>query len=905
MTIHRRQNPARGPRTDGMPGAAQPRVSFASTLISQEAQQAAQRVLASGWVTTGRETARFEQEFATYVQARHAVAVSSCTAAIELALRALGLPPQSRVLVPTLTFCGAAEAIIHAGLRPALVDVDPRTGMPSPATVALAARTCGRPAAMIVLHFAGAPAPLAELAEAAGLPLSRVVEDAAHALGTFVGDRRVGALSGATCFSFYATKNLPIGEGGMVTTDDERTAAWIHRARLHGMSADAWRRNALGGNWEYTVEEAGLKANMTDVQAAIGRAQLHHLSGWQRRREAMADRYDDALRQVPGLLLPDRPAHGRHAWHLYVVRVQDAFEMSRDELVKRLAEARIGTSVHFIPLHHMEYFRHTAITPPGGLPGADELFPQLLSLPLHPGLADDAVDRVCAELARLAPARRAPAPHPAKPGLPGPRPERPAGLRTLVAGAGEAGQALARDLLGAPGFGLVPMGFVDDDPAKRGTADLPVLGTLDDTAQVTLAHGIEEVVVAIPGLSPERFRQVTRAAELSGAGVRYLPSFIAALRRDVVGSDMRSLDVHRLIGRSEIHVVSPRARSVIAGKRVLVTGAGGSIGSELCRQVRGFEPSRLFLLDHDESNLHRLQLDLYGDALRDDDIVISDIRDRARIDQVFGELRPEVIFHAAAHKHLPLLERHPCEGVKSNVLGTENLVRAALATDAERFILISTDKAADPVSVLGATKRLAELTVQAHAGSATRLAAVRFGNVLGSRGSLLSVLAEQLASGGPVTVTHRDVERFFMTVEEAVGLVLEAGRMTASGEVFVLDMGDPVRIVDLVHRFARSLNVPDPQIRFTSLRQGEKLKETLFSEQEDCIRTSHPRIFATSQASCPTLEQLPQRLSELYAAAERNDPAGTRQVLAGLLPSFPSSPATAPRALTEPYPDDF
>ncbi|MFG2497186.1 DegT/DnrJ/EryC1/StrS family aminotransferase [Streptomyces sp. NPDC048441] len=904
MTIHRLQNPPRGLRIDGMSGAAQQRVPFASTVISREAQQAAQRVLASGWVTTGRETAQFEQEFATYVQARHAVAVSSCTAAIELALRALGLPPQSRVLVPTLTFCGAAEAIIHAGLRPALVDVDPRTGMPSPATVALAARTCGQPAAMIVLHFAGAPAPLAELAEAAGLPLSRVVEDAAHALGTFVDDRRVGALSGATCFSFYATKNLPVGEGGMVTTDDEKIAAWIHRARLHGMSADAWRRNTPDGDWEYTVEEAGLKANMTDVQAAIGRAQLHHLYGWQRRREAIAAQYDDALRQVPGLLLPARPAQGRHAWHLYVVRVQDEFEMSRDELIKRLAERRIGTSVHFIPLHHMEYFQHATITPPGGLPGADELFPQLLSLPMHPGLGEESVDRVCAELTRLAPARRAPASHPVRPGLSG-RPERHTGLRTLVAGAGEAGQALARDLLGAPGFGLVPVGFVDDDPAKRGTAGLPVLGSLDDTAQVTLAHRVEEVVVAIPGLSPERFRQVTRAAEVSGAGVRYLPSFIAALRRDVVGSDMRSLDVQRLIGRTEIHVVSPEARSIIAGKRVLVTGAGGSIGSELCRQVRGFEPSRLFLLDHDESNLHRLQLELYGDALRDDDIVISDIRDRARIDQVFGELRPQVVFHAAAHKHLPLLERHPCEGVKSNVLGTENLIRAALATEAERFILISTDKAADPVSVLGATKRLAELTVQANAGSPTKLAAVRFGNVLGSRGSLLSVLAEQLASGGPVTVTHRDVERFFMTVEEAVGLVLEAGRMAASGEVFVLDMGDPVKIVDIVHRFARSLNMPDPQIRFTSLRQGEKLKETLFSEQEDCTRTSHPRIFAASQASCPALAQLRQRLPDLYAAAEHNDPAGTRQVLAGLLPSFPSSPATAPRALTEPYPDGF
>ncbi|HEV8559964.1 MAG TPA: polysaccharide biosynthesis protein, partial [Actinophytocola sp.] len=281
--------------------------------------------------------------------------------------------------------------------------------------------------------------------------------------------------------------------------------------------------------------------------------------------------------------------------------------------------------------------------------------------------------------------------------LPAARSRRLAGLRTLVVGAGEAGRALSRDLLRVPEFGLEPLGFLDDDPAKPGVNN--VLGRLDETTRVVLAHAVEVVVVAIPGLSPERFRQVAAGASAAGASMWYLPSFIAALRRDVVGSGMRSLDVHHLIGRSEMHVVSPQARVTIEGKRVLVTGAGGSIGSELCRQVRGFEPSRLFMLDHDESNLHRLQLELYGEALLDDDIVISDIRDRARVDQVFRELRPEVVFHAAAHKHLPLLERHPCEGVKSNVIGTGNLVRAALAVGVDRFVLISSDKAADPISV--------------------------------------------------------------------------------------------------------------------------------------------------------------------------------------------------------------
>lgn len=893
-----------------------PDVPFAVTRISGEARRAAQRVLASGWVTTGHEAERFESEFAAYVGAEHAVAVSSCTAALELSLRALRLPPGGTVLVPAVTFCGAAQAVLHAGLRPVLVDVDPRTAMPTPADVARAARACGCPHAMMILHYAGAPAPVAELAEAAHLPLTHVIEDAAHALGTTVGDRPVGSLSRATCFSFYATKNLPIGEGGMVTTDDPQIAERIHRTRLHGMSADAWRRNMPGGSWRYTVETAGLKANMTDVQAAIGRAQLRHLDDWQRQRHTVADRYAAGLEPVPGLEPLDVTTPGRHARHLYVVRVLDEYGIGRDELIDRLAARGIGTSVHFIPLHHMPYFQHAAITPAGGLPGADELFSGLLSLPLYPGLTERTVDRVCGELARIAPERRTaryrPVPtaaeHPGQPGT-----QRPAGLRTLVIGAGEAGQALARDLARTPPFGLDPVGFLDDSPAKRHAAaigGLPVLGGLDDTRTVVLTHGIEAVVVAIPGLSPDRFRRVAHAAEATGASVRYLPSFIAALRRDVVGSDMRALDVHELIGRPEMHVVSPEARATIAGRRVLVTGAGGSIGSELCHQVRAFGPSRLFLLDHDESNLHRLQLELYGDALLSDDIVISDIRDRPRIDQVFRELRPEVVFHAAAHKHLPLLERHPCEGVKSNVMGTANLVRAATAVGTERFVLISTDKAADPVSVLGATKRLAELIVgegQKNAPPGTVFAAVRFGNVLGSRGSLLSVVAEQLGAGSPVTVTHPEVTRFFMTVEEAVGLVLEAARMAHGGEVFVLDMSNPVRIVDLVRKFARSVNVPDVDIRFTGLRPGEKLNETLFSAQEGHTQTSHPWILsATSDPGEEHGAPLAERLPALCAAAEHNDSSQVRRVLAQLLPGFPASETAQPRsAMTDPYPDDF
>ncbi len=282
--------------------------------------------------------------------------------------------------------------------------------------------------------------------------------------------------------------------------------------------------------------------------------------------------------------------------------------------------------------------------------------------------------------------------------------------------------------------------------------------------------------------------------------------------------------------------------------------------------------------------------------------VVADIRDRERIDQVFADVKPDVVFHAAAHKHLPLLEQHPCEAVKSNVAGTENVLWAALKHEAERFILISTDKAADPTSVLGATKRLAELLVQQEQGGRTKVASVRFGNVLGSRGSLLSVLAEQLHRGLPMTVTHPDMTRFFMTIEEAAGLVVEAARLAEHGEVFVLDMGDPVRIVDIVQSFARLMNRGDVQIRFTGMRPGEKLNETLFSENETPVLTAHPRIFRTEVAS--PAWGFHQRLRTLYHAALVNDRDAVRRGLTDLLPEYnPQTPRIPAQAA--PYPDDF
>lgn len=389
----------------GLAVDAKRHIPFTRTVITREARDAAMRVLESGWVTTGPEVTAFETETAEWVGSRHAVGVSSCTAAIEIALRSLRLPPGSRVLTSTITFCGAIHAIVHAGHRPVLADVDPETLMPNAATVEEAAGTGVD--AMVAVHYAGHPAPLEETALAAGIPMSRVVEDAAHAIGTEIGGRRVGALSAATCFSFYATKNLAIGEGGMITTDDSEVAAVARRLRIHGMSGDAWKRYLPGASWRYTVADDGIKANMTDAQAAIGRVHLRALESWQRRREELAAAYDEGLADIPGIFRPARPAGGRHAWHLYVIRVQPAFGLTRDELFMRLADMGIHCSVHFIPNHTQPYFEQF-LEPGVTFPHADDAFEEILSLPFYHSLEEEEVYRVCDAIASLAASRRRP-----------------------------------------------------------------------------------------------------------------------------------------------------------------------------------------------------------------------------------------------------------------------------------------------------------------------------------------------------------------------------------------------------------------------------------------------------------------------------------------------------------------
>ncbi|HEY7485498.1 MAG TPA: DegT/DnrJ/EryC1/StrS family aminotransferase [Streptosporangiaceae bacterium] len=378
-------------------------VPFNITSFAEDTSEAVVKVLDSGWVTTGPQTAGFEQDFADFLgtgsvstptatpRHPHVIAVASCTTALELCLRALDLPPGSRVLTPSLTFCGAVNAILHAGHQPVFVDIDEETLTPSPETVARA----GTSQAMIVQHQGGYPVDVTALAQAAGLDRTKVIEDAAHGPGAERDGAPVGATSYAACYSFYATKNMPIGEGGAVATTDQELADRVRAMRLHGMSKDSWRRYLPGGSWRYDVKEIGLKANMTDIQAAIGRSQLRALPEWQRRRAEIVARYDEAFRDLDGVVLPQRSIADRpgaaHAWHLYQVRVP-----RRDEIIGELAAAEISTSVHFIPAHQMTAYQHLA--EPGSLPVTDRVGEELLSLPLYPSLSTDAQDRVIAAL---------------------------------------------------------------------------------------------------------------------------------------------------------------------------------------------------------------------------------------------------------------------------------------------------------------------------------------------------------------------------------------------------------------------------------------------------------------------------------------------------------------------------
>ncbi|HUM27926.1 MAG TPA: nucleoside-diphosphate sugar epimerase/dehydratase [Anaerolineales bacterium] len=466
------------------------------------------------------------------------------------------------------------------------------------------------------------------------------------------------------------------------------------------------------------------------------------------------------------------------------------------------------------------------------------------------------------------------------------------GKRALIIGAGDAGALVVRELQKSSQLNLFPVGFLDDDPAKQNHQiyGVSVIGRVGKLADVLESQRIDEVIIAIPSAPGKIIRAVNDACRKKGIPSRTMPGIYELLGGKVSVNRLREVDITDLLRRDHVRVNDEQVGQALEGKRVLVTGAGGSIGRELCRQIARRNPSQLILLGHGENSIFEILLELQNDYAALKLIpVIADIRNGQRLDSVFAQHHPQVVFHAAAHKHVPLMEANPVEAITNNVLGTRNVVQAALDHNVERFILISTDKAVNPSSIYGATKRLAEAIVLDAAHKNKRaFAVVRFGNVLGSRGSIIPIFKNQIANGGPVTITHPDMFRFFMTIPEAVYLVLQASSMNNGGEVFVLNMGEPVRILDLAEDLIKLSGLEpqkDIEIAFTGIRPGEKLTEELWVEGTSLIQTPHPDIFRLDQDVASALNlDLVQAIEQLSTLSLTTDAQSIARLLDQLIP---------------------
>jgi len=476
--------------------------------------------------------------------------------------------------------------------------------------------------------------------------------------------------------------------------------------------------------------------------------------------------------------------------------------------------------------------------------------------------------------------------------------------RALIIGAGDAGALVVRELQKSSQLNSIPVGFLDDNPAKQKQSihGVTVIGKVSDLASSIGQYDINEVVIAIPSAPGQLVRMVNDVCRLKGIPSRTMPGIYELIGGKVNVSRLREVDITDLLRREPVRVNDEAMGAVLEGKCVLVTGAGGSIGSELCRQIARRNPSALIMLGHGENSIFEILLELQNDY---PDLtlspVIADIRDQERLTQIFAKHQPQIVFHAAAHKHVPLMEINVVEAVTNNVIGTQNLTRVSIAHNVERFVLISTDKAVRPSSVYGATKRLAEMIVldvarQSHQA----FTVVRFGNVLGSRGSIIPKFKNQIANGGPVTITHPDMYRFFMTIPEAVYLVLQAASIENGGETFVLNMGEPVRILDLAEDLIRLSGLEPHQdvgIEYTGIRAGEKLTEELWDEGTPLVQTLHPDISRLESDASSFNPNLSQAIDTLSRLSHSDDTEQIIKLLDELIPGS-SIEETPPSELT-------
>jgi FlaA1/EpsC-like NDP-sugar epimerase len=479
------------------------------------------------------------------------------------------------------------------------------------------------------------------------------------------------------------------------------------------------------------------------------------------------------------------------------------------------------------------------------------------------------------------------------------------GLRVAVVGSRDAGAAAIREMLRSPGAGLVPVAVFDDDTRAHGLSmvGVPVVGSIADIPDAASRYTLQQVLLAIPNPPPETVERVLQACEQAGLTMKVLPGVSHLVSGSGATASLRQAREPRiedLLGRLAVPIDLATVSRSLQGRRVLVTGAGGSIGSEICRQVAELDPALLVLLDHDETHLHDAAATVKGACEQ----ALVDVTDRAAVNDAFDRYRPEVVFHAAAHKHVPVLENHQIEAATTNVFGTLNVVDAATASGVQRFVQISSDKAVRPSSVMGASKRLSEQIVLSRAPYGASYCTVRFGNVLGSRGSVIPTFARQIAAGGPVTVTDPRMTRFFMSVEEAVQLVLESSVLSdGGGEIFMLEMGDPVRIIDLAERMIRLSGYQvgvDIPIEIVGIRPGEKLDEVLRSPEEEVLTTYHPYINRLIPITAAP-DELDSGLVDLQDAASCRDAQTVRKLLFSI--GSPTSSGSRPRVESTETPD--
>jgi len=465
--------------------------------------------------------------------------------------------------------------------------------------------------------------------------------------------------------------------------------------------------------------------------------------------------------------------------------------------------------------------------------------------------------------------------------------------RTLIVGAGDAGEQILRSILSSPNTPYYPIGFVDDESMKQGVVihGLKVLGKLDKIPQVIESRGVEELIIALPSAGPGAIKKAVEMGKKAGLKkIKVVPSIADIINGEVSIGTLREVEVEDLLGREPVSLDTRAIEGFLQNKTVLITGAAGSIGSELCRQVAKFQPSQLLLLDQDETGIFNISEELEDKFPRFKNFpLVADIRDEEKIGQIFDKFHPAVIFHAAAYKHVPLMEKHPDEAVKNNIFGTKIIADASLKHNAEKFIFISTDKSVNPTSVMGATKRACEMICQVfNQKNHTKFISVRFGNVLDSRGSVIPIFREQIKKGGPVEVTHPEMKRYFMVTSEACLLVMQAGAMGQGGEVFVLDMGEPIKILDLAKEMIHLSGFePDKDIPiiFTGVRPGEKFFEEILTAEEGTIATQNQKIFMAKLSEVDG-EKLNQELERLKVVVRTGGKEEIKTILKRLLPYY-------------------